>query len=177
MTTQIISRKKAITTLGNIPGSRGGEPDTMQPARKLKRKLRPCGAKNARDRMGRLDLAECGTVNNSVSGSVVYKNAIGVTLEMDVRGLPEKGVKQIQIEKKQVKEAIDFRAKIIAHKSGTYLREIDRAVVKRMAEMLVVQGVAQDRLAAEMPYTGSDYVAAWYMWAKRIRHMKFKVAA
>lgn len=140
-------------------------------------RLRPvvdAGAKGGRPKMGRLNPAELTPVTKGVSGYATYTNSEGIVVDHDVRGLPERTHKDRQIDKAKQKEAVQFRYAILVHKTGVYMRPIDKAVLLRMCEAIVVEQVPVSRLSDVNPYDNTDYFDRWELWVELVSNVMIK---
>ncbi len=134
------------------------------------------GSKGARKAMGTLRPGDMNGVYRGNCSHVMSKDKKGNTRELDVRGLEENFHKKQGIGKAQVKEAIKFRAGIIEHKLKMYVwvNRVGQNVIKRMATIMVEQGVHQHDMWKHNPYKNGDYKAKFTDLAQYIACMEFK---
>jgi hypothetical protein len=174
---RIIKSKRALHKLKGLPVD-GQEPLVYDKVHQLRQGC-DAGSKGARDRGGRLQTAELGSVYKGGPGHVLYTNADGMVVEQDVRPLEEKAYKEKMIDKARVKEATQFRYAVIVNRARVHMRRLDKIVLMRMCKELVANGLPQSELknSNTNPYTTGDYQVCWNVWASRVVGMKFKQAA
>ncbi len=132
------------------------------------------GGKQARRSLGRLDISEAGPISNGNNAFALYTTKSGKVIEQDMRAIEINDSKAKSISKAQRKEAIRFRMNVIEAKAGVYIRKEDKAVIKRMAALMIDEQVPQKDLCAHNPYDNKKYVDLWNVWALRIAVMTFR---
>lgn len=150
------------------------EPDRLEPTQEMATMHQSCGARSARKRLGSMSHPEVNPVHRSNCAIVRYRTQSGAIVEQDMRPLDINDFQKKQVEGAKVKEAIRFRINVITAKAPFVLKRQDKAVVKRMASLLVVDKVPQQELINHNPYKNEDYQGLWVMWSDLVSKMQFK---